>query len=133
MQNKGFTLVELLGVIVVLAILGGIAVFSITGLVSKQRNKVYKNYESTLKTTVENYMINDFKNNGSLMPTIGNSTTITVETLKSKKLLNSLKDPSGGTCDTSYVVVTRNNDNGINLSLNYKVCLICPNYRSKNC
>ena len=52
MKNKGFTLVELLGVIVVLAIISGIATLAITNYIGNSKEKDYSNYVSTLKTNV---------------------------------------------------------------------------------
>ena len=59
LKNKGFTLVELLAVIVVVAIIMGIAALSITNFLGNSKDRVYLNYAATLKTTVEDYLIED--------------------------------------------------------------------------
>lgn len=127
LKNKGFTLVELLGVIVVLAIIMGIAALSITNFLGNSKDEVYLNYAATLKTTVEDYLIEDYQNNGSVLPSVGGSTEVTLDTLITKKKINELKDPSGGVCnsDTTRVVITRNTDKGINFDLTYNVYLDC--------
>ena len=128
MKNKGFTLVELLGVIVVLAIVGGIATLAITNYLGNSKEKVYRNYVATLKTTVEDYLIDDFAKNGNLLPKVGESRTFTLEELIDAKVIEELKDPNGGTCNqtTTKVTVKRDVDTDINFNLTYDVYLDCP-------
>lgn len=127
LKNKGFTLVELLAVIVVVAIIMSIATLSITNFLGNSKDRVYLNYVATLKTTVEDYLIEDYENNGSLLPNVGGSSEISLNTLITKKKIDVLKDPNGGTCDpnTTKVVITRNSDKGINFDLSYSVYLVC--------
>lgn len=128
MKNKGFTLVELLGVIVVLAIVGGIATLAITNYIGNSKEKVYRNYVATLKTTVEDYLIDDFAKNGNLLPNVGGSRTFTLNDLINAKVIEELKDPNGGTCNqtTTIVTVKRDVDTDINFNLTYDVYLDCP-------
>lgn len=128
MKNKGFTLVELLGVIVVLAIVGGITTLAITNYIGNSKEKVYRNYVATLKTTVEDYLIDDFAKNGNLLPNVGGSRTFTLNDLINAKVIEELKDPNGGTCNqtTTKVTVKRDVDTDINFNLTYDVYLDCP-------
>ena len=136
MKNKGFTLVELLGVIVVLAIIGGIATLAITNYIGNSKEKVYRNYVATLKTTVEDYLIDDFAKNGNLLPNVGGSRTFTLEELIDAKVIEELKDPNGGIWDPreTEVIVTRKEDIVpdsdfkfvANIDLTYDVSLDCP-------
>lgn len=128
MKNKGFTLVELLGVIVVLAIVGGIATLAITNYLGNSKEKVYRNYVATLKTTVEDYLIDDFAKNGNLLPNVGGSRTFTLNDLIHAKVIEELKDPNGGTCNqtTTIVTVKRDVNTDINFNLTYDVYLDCP-------
>ena len=128
MKNKGFTLVELLGVIVVIAIVGGIATLAITNYIGNSKEKVYRNYVATLKTTVEDYLIDDFAKNGNLLPNVGGSRTFTLNDLINAKVIEELKDPNGGTCNqtTTIVTVKRDVDTDINFNLTYDVYLDCP-------
>ena len=127
-NRKGFTLVELLGVIVVLAIIGGIATLAITNYIGNSKEKVYRNYVATLKTTVEDYLIDDFAKNGNLLPNVGGSRTFTLNDLIHAKVIEELKDPNGGTCNqtTTIVTVKRDVDTDINFNLTYDVYLDCP-------
>lgn len=128
MKNKGFTLIELLGVIVVLAIVGGIATLAITNYIGNSKEKVYRNYVATLKTTVEDYLIDDFAKNGNLLPNVRGSRTFTLNDLINAKVIEELKDPNGGTCNqtTTIVTVKRGVDTDINFNLTYDVYLDCP-------
>lgn len=128
LKNKGFTLVELLGVIVVLAIVGGIATLSMSIYLGNSKDSVYRNYASTLKTTAENYLIESYDKNSSIMPGVGKEKTITLQELITAKKIDNLKDPNGGTCNTSNskVVIKRGADTGVNFNLSYYVTLVCP-------
>ncbi len=130
-MKKGFTLVELLGVIAVLAILSGIAIIAITSIVSGGRKKVYEDYKKTLENGTQNYLINHFEK----MPTVnGNSTIKYTDLMDDDSSYKSLKDPGGsGNCDESYVIVSRGADTGINFNLTYKACIICGSYKSEGC
>lgn len=58
MKNRGFTLVELLGVITVLALITLIAVPSITGTLKKQKEMQYNKYLNDLYLATEAYVLN---------------------------------------------------------------------------
>ena len=59
MNKKGFTLVELLAVIVIIALLSSIAAVSYTTFVNSTRDRVYKTYEDTIKSAAEMYLIDN--------------------------------------------------------------------------
>ena len=75
MNRKGFTLAELLGVIIIIAILSTVAVLSVNYVVQNGKKGVYQNLENTLKGAVENYLID----NSSKVPNIGGNKNITYE------------------------------------------------------
>lgn len=129
MKNKGFTIVELLAVIVILGIVSVIVVYTARHVIGSGKNGVYQNHENTLKGAAQNYLIK----NSNLLPNVGSSITITYNDLKDNNFLSELKDPNGGICSSSQVTISREADNGLNYTLNYKVCLICSQYKSDNC
>ena len=57
MNNKGFSMIELLGVIVIIGILAGLAIPAVTKYIGKTRNRAYDNiYESAYAAAQEKYM-----------------------------------------------------------------------------
>lgn len=55
-NNKGFTLVELLATIVLIAILGGIATVSVIGVINTSKNKGEKIFVDKIETAIETYL-----------------------------------------------------------------------------
>ena len=121
MKNKGFTLVELLGVIVLVVIVSGLAVYSVSVIIQNGKKGIYKNHEATLKSAAENYYIDNIDN----IPNIGKQGVLSMADLAS--YLDKIIDPNGGSCEFSKVYVFRDNDVSNNIKLSYKVCLICKN------
>ena len=128
MKKNGFTLAELLGVIVVIAIISGLAVISVSSILATGKKGVYKNYEETLEGATRNYFIDNINK----IPSVGMSTKIYLDEILSENYLDNLDDPNGGDCNSeeynSYVLVTRQADINNNYNLEYKVCLMCYDY-----
>ena len=119
MNKKGFSLTELLAVITILAIVGGIAVVSYNAIINRTRIKSYKNYESSMKSASTMYIIDN-----------GYQNKITLNELINSNKINEFNNPhnSSDKCLDSYVLVTKNvNDSS---DLTYKVCLICPKHKT---
>ena len=133
MKKSGFTLVELLGVIVLIAIISGLAVISVNSVVNSGKIGLYKNYETTMEGAARNYFIENI----SSLPAVGGSKNISYEELVNTKFLDPFDDPNGGDCSSSYVVVSRTANKGNNFSLSYKACVICTEgkleYKSDGC
>lgn len=121
MNKKGFTLTELLSVIVILGIISGIAITGYNAIVERTRVKSYKNYETSMKSAATMYIIdNGYKN------------TITLNDLLNGNKIENFNNPkSNDECLNSYVLVTKSNGDSSDLS--YKACLICPEYKSDGC
>ena len=136
MKNKnGFTLVELLATVVIIAILGGVATISVNYLIQGGKDDLYKDYENTLKTEAENYLIEQMIDGTLSLPRVGESQNIYLSDLIANNKVQNLKDPNGGVCSAveTYVKVSRGNDNGVNYNLTYETCLVCPNYKTEGC
>ena len=135
MNKKGFTLVELMGVIIILAILSTMAVIAINTVIKNSKTGLYQNLEKTLKGATINY----FVDNATLVPAVNGSKNISYTELLSGHYIDEFEDPNGGECSSSYVNVTRTNDKGVNFTLSYKSCVICKDnagnthYKTEGC
>lgn len=133
-MKNGFTLVELLGVIVVLAIVSGLAVVGVSSIVESGKKGVYKSYENDIKSAAENY----YMDNISELPNEGNDTILSLTELVNGNYLDKFIDPNNGDCSSSYVKVIRGNDIMNNFNLEYEPCIICKindknTYKSSKC
>jgi len=91
-SNKGFSLVELLVVITIIAILSVVAYMSLGGQTAKARNSVRTQDLSNIQSALEIYFIN----NSNTYPT-------TLSVLKTAGLITELpKDPTKKTLDYAY-------------------------------
>ena len=134
MNKKGFTLVELLGVIVVLAILLTLVVFAYSRYLSASRDKLFRvavnSFEdSTLEaiTDCTNGTHNSFCTNHSI-PEMGESITVTLAELEANNYIERIKNPydKGGDPCTGTIVATRETTaDKSNISFTYKTCLVC--------
>ena len=145
--NKGFTLVELIAVIAILGILSGIAVGAVSKYQIKARNETYKNYEDNLKSASKNYLL---YNTGEI-PGKGLTKDINSDALIQENYLDEMVDPVNNKkkCRATVKVTNKENaktndsldddnsnitsSNTTNIDLDFKVCLVCENYKSKGC
>lgn len=128
-KNKnGFTLIEILAVMVILGILTGIAITGTTRYLENAKNKAYKALEKTLHSAAENYIID----RGVLVPITG--LNITSSQLIETGFIKSLDDPAGGKSRkqcTGDIKVSRKNNSGTKLDeYVYEVKLRCSVYTS---
>ena len=126
MNNKGFTLMELLGTIAIIGILTYLAVAGVTRYIDKGKKETYANHEKTLKRAAQNYMMDHLDSTGR----------INASTLKNEGYLDNLEDPKGHTsciADTFVVVQANQAANSFNTSYTYTICLKCANYESETC
>lgn len=131
MNNKGFSLVELLAVIAIMGILSGMTILAVDKYTSNAKRKTYKNFEDNLKGAAMNYLSSHTE-----LATVSGGQTLNYDTLVKEQFLVVLKDPSNQSkeCSMSYVKVTGKRENdSYNISFDYKVCLICPGYKSVGC
>jgi len=147
-NKKGFSLIELLAVIVLLGVIGTIAVVAYNSYYDKSQVKVYQNYEEGMQEAAMEYIIDTGD-----MPTATRKLRLTLKYLVGDEKYNEkyaipayltrFKSPRGSsdTClDQSYVEVSQKpkqetTDGKIdyNKSLEYKVCLVCNEYKSEGC
>lgn len=119
MKKRGFVLVELLAVIVILAIILTIAIPSINNIVYNAALKSFVADQKMLINSAKYYVGTE---DVSMPSTLGGTIEIKLSDLQSKDLLSSIKDPwnSNSTCN-GYILVTKTASN----SYNYDPYLNC--------
>jgi type IV pilus assembly protein PilA len=122
-NNKGFTLVELLAVIVILAVILVIAIPNVMKVIDKAKLDVYKRNEDMLISAAQKYMAQQ----GLTLNAVGDTTTISYNTdLKGNNLINNINDQKSNVeCSNSKVTVTKTTT-----GYTYTPSLVCDNYIS---
>ena len=121
-KKKGFTLVEILAVIVIIGILSTIAIVAYTKHIDKAKKEIDKQNETTIVMAAKAYM----EANPSEKPqSIGESAKVDLKTLKNKNylkedIINSKKESC---MNNSYVYVYKNDYD----KYSYKGVLYCGN------
>ena len=124
MNKKGYTMVELLAVIIVLAILSGVGVITVNNFINASKEKSlklqYESIEAAAKSFCSKHLLDEFtpsesckqsgKNCCTKVPGLtetGESETcyITLDNLIEENLIGNLKDPkNGGYITTSTLI-----------------------------
>jgi prepilin-type N-terminal cleavage/methylation domain-containing protein len=104
MNNKGFTLVELLATIVIISVVAVISVPTIGNIISDMSNKVYIESEKTLARTGQNY----FLTNNELLPIeLGESSFIKLDQLVAVAAAEKIIDPKDQQECEGYLIVSK--------------------------
>ena len=132
-SKSGFTLIEIIGVIIIIGIIAIITVPAISKYVNNSREKTYITYEENMKVATENKVVECISGNdkGCYLPDSGGKKIVYLNELVEDGYMDSLKDPENdGFCsnELSYVEVT--NTDGANYE--YKACLYCGNYTTED-
>ena len=103
-NKKGFTLVELLGTIVIIGILSGLAISGVTRMINNAKKETSESQKKTIKMAAESY----FQSNVKKLPkVIGSSSTVSAKELNDAKYITTeLKNEDGESCmENSYVKI----------------------------
>lgn len=141
MNNKGFTLIELISTIAILAIIVTLATFSLSGHLKSGREKAFdilvNSFEDgvleAFTSCISNPTGSNFCQNHSI-PVFGGKDKVYLNELETEEFVEKMKNPwnTSERCDSSsYIVVTR--DSKDNISFSYDTCLICGTHRSEGC
>lgn len=131
-NKKGFTVLEVLAVIIILSILMTIAYMGVSQYLNRAREATYEDFEENITSGVTNYLID----HSGQIPNEGESLVVDVAKLVCEGYIDDLQDPrdSSKTCNLeSYAIVKRNTDTSYNMNLDYEACLKCSNYKSPAC
>jgi type IV pilus assembly protein PilA len=112
-KNRGFTLVELLAVIVILAVILVIAIPNVMKVIDKAKLDAYKRNESMLISAGRNYVASYAEN---IPISIGSTTKVNISDLQTKDLLKDIKDPKSNTSCSGYVLITKISNSEYNYS-----------------
>ena len=140
-SKKAFTLVELLGVLVILGILISIATISYTRYQRSAKEKAVEIAINSLKDSANNFFVNcntnfngknkELCNRYPIPEEVDGTTKVWLTDLQSESLIEPVENPykPGQKCDVekSYIKVTNKNSSGKNIKLDYQVCLVCGN------
>ena len=122
MKNKGFTLVEMMTVLVILSLLIGIGIFTVNNIQKGASENYYHSMEDTLKIAGNDY----FTDNRGDRP-IDDYNYVTLETLQDHEYLERLRTyDKKSNCDSTSGVFIYNTDDGTD----YEVCLKCGDFSS---
>ena len=105
-NNRGFTMIEILGAIIIMGVLLLIAVPSVSKLMENFRKNYYKELEETLIASAKEY----YSDNRIYRPNeLLYSSTTSIQSLINKKYVENLKDYKGKSCslkeEESYIIV----------------------------
>lgn len=120
-NNLGFTLVELMAVIIVLGVISVIVIPSAMKMVNDNSLKIYKIKEKEIMNATKDYAkySKDF-----VAPTSSEARYVTIEKLVSGNYINKILDNKSGNECNAFAKITLNNIHGYD----YEVCLICDEY-----
>jgi len=122
-RDKGFTLVEILAVLVLIGVLLLIAIPAINKQLANFRVNYYKKLEESIESSAKDYILDRrFSKPTDLL----HSKVIMVSELEEKGYIDSVKDYLGKTCDNtetsySYVVMVKTGEK----EYEYQTCLKC--------
>ena len=122
LNNKGFTLIEILATVAIMGILSGVAVMGVTNYIEKTQKDAYEIMQKTIYDAAASY----HQDNPS-------KTNVNIVDLKDQGYLETLQDPTNknGVC-SGTVNITKNRGSGTILdSYIYEVDLICKKHHTK--
>lgn len=139
MKNQGFTLVELLAVLIIFGVITTIATISYNVYIDKATESYYEDIEKTMVSGAESlltYCSSTFYEEdycqGAGIQDIGKEFKVSLSTLVDNGFIDPVTSSKGNSCN-GEVMIVNNGNNGINEDLSYKVCLECENYKSEDC
>ena len=120
-KKKGFTLVELLIAIVIIALLSGMGIISYRSVFSTAEERYYNAIESNLLLAGNDY----FEDHRDILPAGSEYSSVSLADLIENKYIEEIVDTEGNLCSEGTVYAYRENN-----KFKYEVCLDCGGYKS---
>ena len=120
-KEKGFTLIELIAVVIILGLIALIAIPYFTGSMKTFRDDYYDSLSQTVESAGKEF----FKDNTKYLPSKElQSSKVTINNLIKQKYINNSEDYDGNECDlvNSYVIVIKKD----RTTYSYTACISCP-------
>lgn len=128
MNKKGLTMIELIGVIIIIGVIATIAVPNVSKYIERGKLTTFISYEKSMEDAATNGVLDCIGNNAAKCdpPEKGEIKDVKLKTLIDGGFIENLKTPEGGTCDIDKSFVRIENKG--NLNYKFKVCLYCDGY-----
>lgn len=132
MNKKGFTLIEVIGAVIVIGLIATVAVPGVSKYIQKGRLTTFLTYEDSMEDAATNAVLDCIGSNSRNcdVPEKGKITNIKLKNLIEDGFIDEMKSTDAGKCDIekSFVRV----ENKGNLNYKFTVCLYCDSYTSDN-
>ncbi len=119
MNNKGFTLIEVLTAVVIVSILGTVATTSVMSVLKNGNDKYYKTQEDMIIMAAKEY----YSDHKEELPIESDTSTITLDKLIESDYIDKVKDSKGNICNPESKVTVSKTNKG---KYKYIVNLNCP-------
>lgn len=123
LNNKGFTLIEILATVAIMGILSGVAIIGVTNYIEKTQRDAYEIMQKTVYDAAASYHQNN--------PASG-TVNINITDLKTEGYLETLQDPSNknGVCSGTVTINKNSGSTTVLDSYTYTVDLACKKYHT---
>ena len=127
-DEKAFTLIEIIAVVIIIGVLSLIIVPSVTSYITNSRNTAYNAHELSMEEAAKEMTVEVINGKDNyVLPKSGNFSNVTLKELIDKELIKSIQDPqTGEKCnqEMSHVIIKAINEN----DYDFKACLYCGAY-----